>query len=258
MKKYFLLILLFTTFLAQYSQGTPSSFCFVMKEKGKIIQREGNCEASYSPCSSFKIALSLMGFDSGILVDSQHPLWPYDGRPVGFEKHAQDQTPQSWITNSCVWYSQILTQKMGMEKFQHYVDMFNYGNKDLSGDAGLNNGLVMSWLSSSLQITPLQQIDFLDNVVARKFRISAEAYDHTREVLYLTTLPNNWKLYGKTGSGRKQDSDGTRTDTNIGWFVGWIQRGNDTKTFACVGEGEGVNGPIVKELAIEKIGKSLD
>lgn len=34
------------------------------------------------------------------------------------------QTPKSWIKESCVGYSQVLTTKLSMEKFQDYVTNF--------------------------------------------------------------------------------------------------------------------------------------
>lgn len=49
--------------------------CFLMKENGKILQSQGDIAKRYSPCSTFKIALSLMGYDAGILQDQTHPTW---------------------------------------------------------------------------------------------------------------------------------------------------------------------------------------
>jgi beta-lactamase class D len=49
--------------------------CFIAKENSKILKSEGDCATSYGPQSTFKIALSLIGFDSGLLKDETHPLW---------------------------------------------------------------------------------------------------------------------------------------------------------------------------------------
>ncbi|WP_198430612.1 penicillin-binding transpeptidase domain-containing protein [Roseobacter sp. TSBP12] len=48
---------------------------------------EGLCDKRISPASTFKIAISLMGFDSGILTGSERPEWPFkvgylDWRPI--------------------------------------------------------------------------------------------------------------------------------------------------------------------------------
>ncbi|WP_281269450.1 penicillin-binding transpeptidase domain-containing protein [Candidatus Rickettsia colombianensi] len=51
--------------------------CFLVKENDKFIKREGNCESRYAPCSTFKIAISLMGYDDGFLIDETHPKLPF-------------------------------------------------------------------------------------------------------------------------------------------------------------------------------------
>ncbi|MDZ5762648.1 Class D beta-lactamase N-terminal domain protein [Candidatus Cyrtobacter comes] len=114
------------------SNITFANTCFIAKEKDQVIHKEGNCEKRYAPMSTFKITLSLIGFDSGILVDETNPVWPFKEEYVDWsDAWKQDQTPQSWMKESCVWYSQVLTKRLGMEKFQDYVTKFVYGNQDL-------------------------------------------------------------------------------------------------------------------------------
>lgn len=129
--------------------------CFLVNENDKIIKQEGNCESRYAPCSTFKIAISLMGYDNGFLIDETHPKLPFkEGYADYLKVWQQSQTPKDWIKNSCVWYSQIITKELGIEKFRDYVTKFDYGNRDISGDKGKNNGLTNAWLSSSLEISP--------------------------------------------------------------------------------------------------------
>ncbi|RDB35469.1 MAG: hypothetical protein DCC88_09860 [Spirobacillus cienkowskii] len=47
-----------------------------------------------------------------------------------------------------------------MNKFQNYVTKFSYGNMDLSVDKDKNNGITNAWLSSSLEISSLEQVTF--------------------------------------------------------------------------------------------------
>ncbi len=110
-----------------------------------------------------------MGFDAEILKDEAHSQWPFKPEYDAFrEAWKQDQTPKSWIKESCVWYSQVLTSKLGMKKFQDYVKEFKYGNQDLSGDKGKDNGLTHAWLSSSLEISPEEQVLFLEKLLENK------------------------------------------------------------------------------------------
>jgi beta-lactamase class D len=185
------------------------------------------------PYCSFNIALSLMGYNEGILIDEGHPVW--DAVPPDEEREVcrHPQTPRSWITNSCIWYSQELTKRLGMEKFRHYVTMFEYGNQDLSGELGQDNGLTKAWLGSSLQINCEEQIEFVARVLDRQFPVSDSAYALTKKILYTSELPDGWTLYGKTGGGKEMNPDGTRDlDHYIGWYVGWVEKGDRRLFFA--------------------------
>ncbi|OJU73485.1 MAG: class D beta-lactamase [Alphaproteobacteria bacterium 40-19] len=206
---------------------------FLVKEKGEVIISEGDCSTRYSPCSSFKIALALMGFDAEILKDEAHPQWPFKPEYDAFrEAWKQDQTPNSWMKESCAWYSQVLTSKLGRKKFQDYVKAFEYGNQDLSGDKGKDNGLTYSWLSSSLEISSEEQALFLEKLLENKLPVSKKAHEMTRRICYVQDLPNGWKLYGKTGSGYLLNPDRTeRLDLKHGWFIGWIEKGNQKIIF---------------------------
>ena len=202
--------------------------CFLATESNKLIKQSGDCKSRHTPCSTFKIAISLMGYNEGILIDETHPELPFKEGYVDYVaswKHPQ--TPTSWMKNSCVWYSQITTQKLGIKKFSDFLQKFNYGNHDTSGDVGKNNGLTESWLGSSLQISPQEQVTFLQKLLDNKLPVSVKAQEMTKNILFVEDLSDGWKLYGKTGS-----CDSTDSDAQTGWFVGWIQKENRIIIFA--------------------------
>ncbi|WP_316354495.1 class D beta-lactamase [Candidatus Trichorickettsia mobilis] len=208
--------------------------CFLVTENNKIMQQEGDCKSRHSPCSTFKIAISLIGFDSAILVDEENPTWEFKEGYVDYRDNwKQPHNPRLWMQHSCVWYSQVLTQKLGMDQFRNYIAKFNYGNQDISGDKGKDNGLTNSWLSSSLEISPEEQVQFLQQLVDNKLPVSLKSHSMTKNILFIENLPDGWKLYGKTGSGSRLNQDRTqKLDYKIGWFVGWIQKDERTIIFA--------------------------
>lgn len=222
-------LLLFTPTWAQNT-------CFLAQENQTVLKQQGNdCSQRYSPASTFKIPLSLMGFDSGILKDELHPEWPYKKEyelsVVNVCKYPHN--PRTWLRDSCVWYSQALTQQLGMKKFKDYVEAFHYGNQDVSGDKGMNNGLTHAWLSSSLAISPIEQIHFLQEIVNNTLPISQKAFNMTRDNLYIQELAGGWKLYGKTGTGLQLTSDKSqKLPLQHGWFVGWIEKNGRVISFA--------------------------
>ncbi|MCD6034340.1 MAG: blaD [Rickettsiales bacterium] len=223
--KRFILFLAMALFYNSQAFAAGSQ-CFLLSDKGHLLQQEGRCEKRAAPCSTFKIAISLMGYDDGILIDQTTPEWPFKEEYSDWlDVWKQPHNPTMWIKNSCVWYSQLITNKLGEEKFKHYVSAFDYGNQDVSGDKGKHNGLTRSWLSSSLTISPKEQMEFLQKLVANKLPVSAKAQELTRSLLFIEELENGWKLYGKTGSGNKLNKDGSKNqDRQIGWFIGWLEK----------------------------------
>jgi beta-lactamase class D len=232
MHKTFKFLLCAILFITSQSMANPN--CFVAKENSTLIKREGRCAQRHTPCSTFKLAISLMGYNEGILTDVTHPEWPYR---VGYDawkaSWKQPHNPTTWIKDSCVWYSQKITQTLGMAKFKKYVNEFHYGNQDVSGDIGKDNGLTHAWLSSSLQISADEQVDFLQRLLKNKLPVDKKTQNLTRAIFYVEDLPHGWKLYGKTGSGLQQNSDRSlNPKLQVGWFVGWVEKGARKIVFA--------------------------
>ena len=88
----------------------------------------------------------------------------------------------------------------------------------------MGNGLTQAWLSSSLSISPLEQIEFLQKFLTQDFDLNPIAYEMTKHILFLEDWQNGWQLYGKTGNCLQSNNNGKQTDKQIGWFVGWIEK----------------------------------
>jgi beta-lactamase class D len=227
-------IILSLSLLLLASPALADSNCFLAKENNKILKQDGDCSTRYAPGSTFKVPLSLMGFDSGILEDAAQPVWPIkEGYNLYINVCKGAHNPREWMRDSCVWYSRVLTGKLGLEKFKDYIVKFDYGNKDISGDKGKNNGLTHAWISSSLEISPEEQIVFLQKLIDSKLPVSGKAREMTKKIMFMQELPAGWKLNGKSGNGQQLNSDRTeKTELQHGWFVGWIEKGDRKITFA--------------------------
>lgn len=215
------------------SAGDIKASCFIYKEGDKTTS-EGGCLTRYPPQSTFKIVLALIGFNEGILIDENHPVLPFEKSFSGnIEACKAAQTPASWMKNSCVWFSQAVTKKLGMKKFKKYVSDLYYGNQDVQGTKRKPQGPMGSWISSSLKISPKEQIEFMEKILTGRFEIKSSAINHTKNVLYQENLDKGWSLYGKTGTGDLINADGSHNKNwERGWFVGWIERENVRIYFA--------------------------
>ncbi|MFK0166755.1 class D beta-lactamase [Rhizobium sp. NPDC090279] len=206
---------------------------------GKALLREGDCDRTLSPASTFKLALSLMGYDAHILKDDSKPVWPYVKGYSDWSATWEDKaTPRLWMEKSIVWYSQRLTEALGPGKFQTYVRKFDYGNRDVSGNPGKHDWLTHAWLGSSLKISPVEQLVFLRRLVRRELDVSERAYEMTARIADYGMQPSGWHVFGKTGS-MPASKAGARPDRNkmYSWFVGWAVKGDRRIVFArLVGE----------------------
>ena len=140
-----------------------------------------------------------------------------------------EHTPATYMQKSVVWFSHEITQRLGKEKFQEYINRLNYGNRDVSGTPGQDDGLLNSWLETSLKISPREQVEnILEKMLKTSLDISQDAQIKTREIMIKRDEDNkpiewnNWKLYGKTGGGRGCHR----------WFVGWVEKDNEKIVFA--------------------------
>ena len=167
------------------AQAMAETICFIAKESTKVLKQEGDCKKRHTPQSTFKIPLSLMGYDAGILVDETQPEWTCeDGCDIFINVCKGAHTPKTWMRDSCLWYSRVLTPKLGMEKFKDYILKFNYGNKDVSGDKGKDNGLTHSWVSSTLEISPDEQTEFLQKLVDHELPVIQLSYENTKKIVH--------------------------------------------------------------------------
>ncbi|MEX0285446.1 MAG: penicillin-binding transpeptidase domain-containing protein [Paracoccaceae bacterium] len=191
---------------------------------GATIYEAGvSCDTRFPPASTFKLPLALMGFENGLLTSADSPALPYDpaiDAPLEVWRHTT--TPRRWLRYSVIWYSWWLTGETGAEAFQAFVDKIDYGNRDLSGAPGKNNGLTHAWLGTSLKISPKEQAEFLHRVHARSFDLTDDTYDLLDQTISRFTVAG-WpdSVAGKTGTTWATDDAGHRTRTQFGWFIGW-------------------------------------
>ena len=231
---------------------------------GARLAHEGQCDERVTPASTFNLAISLMGYDSGVLVDEHAPSLPFKaGYPDWIPAWRQSTDPAAWLKYSVLWFAQQTTARLGAERFQRYVQQFDYGNQDVSGDPGKDNGLGWSWVSSSLAISPAEQLAFLRKVVNRQLALSPKAYDMTARIMTKVTLANGWEVYGKTGTAALTLPDGKDDQAHqYGWYVGWAKKGDRTVVFArlVLAERQGENhaGWRVKQAFLSELPSRLD
>lgn len=202
--------------------------CYLVVEKGRDIIREGNCKTRHSPCSTFKPALAAMGFDQGILADTETPKIDFDPKKHNgwLETWRQPQTPKTWMQFSCLWYSLYVVDQLKRDTVQDYLKRFDYGNQSMIWSTEA------PWIMGSLKLSAEEQIRFFQRLNAKEFNLNSGVLEKVRDVMFVQELADGWKLYGKTGYGKQRDDQGRELNKGQGWFVGWITKGPRTVYFA--------------------------
>ncbi|MBI4405909.1 MAG: class D beta-lactamase [Deltaproteobacteria bacterium] len=207
--------------------------CFIQKEllTGKTVRRSHSdlCKERIYACSTFKVALAVMAFDSGIFINEESII-KWDGKKHEITAWNRDHDAKSWLSDSVVWVSQKLTPMLGLPKIHSYLKDFHYGNKDFSG------GISHAWLSSTLKISPEEQVDFLTRLKLRKLNVKDDAVSNTLAIMPIEISKPNIRLIGKTGSGFSWEDEADKTDSpyRVGWYVGYFSKDSKDYVFATV------------------------
>lgn len=245
--------------LAVTTAARADTDCLIVSElrSGTTLHTEGEaCDERIGPASTFKFVLAVIGFDAGVLVDADNPAWPYlDRYDAVRAAERQTVTPATWMRDSVIWYSRKLVAELGAERFADYVVRFSYGNADVSGDAGADNGLTHSWLNTSLLVSPADQVRFVRRVLLGDLPVSAAALQSAVDVTPAFEA-GPWVLQGKTGTGYIREANGKIGRRQYGWFIGWAVREGEPVVFAALrlrsGPGGNALGPRVRDELIAR------
>jgi beta-lactamase class D len=204
-----------------FDAGTVGTFVAYKTDDYLIIasdkERSG---AAQLPASTFKIPNSIIALETGVVADPDKDIFKWDGVTRSIEAWNKDHTLRSAISVSAVPVYQEIARRIGQERMQKYVDLFEYGNRDIGG------GIDQFWLTGNLRIDPMQQVDFVDRLRRGVLPVSKRSQDLVRDILSVTKV-GDATIRFKTGLlgaevGRP----------SLGWLVGWVEKGSDRTVFA--------------------------
>jgi beta-lactamase class D len=201
--------------------GTVGTFVGYKTDDYLIIasdqDRSGQAEL---PASTFKIANSLIALETGVVDDPDKDIFKWDGVVRSIEAWNRDHTMRTAIAASAVPVYQEIARRIGAERMQKYVDLLEYGNRDIGG------GIDRFWLTGSLRIDPFQQIDFVDRLRRGALRVSKRSQELVRDILPVTKSGDSI-IRAKTGVVSAQAGK-----PSLGWLVGWAEKGSAQTVFA--------------------------
>ncbi|MGZ8370484.1 MAG: penicillin-binding transpeptidase domain-containing protein [Caulobacteraceae bacterium] len=193
--------------------------CVVIDDtgSGREVYRYGDhatCAYRLPPCSTFKIANSLIGLDAGAVTPST--VFKWDHTPQDVSTWEQDADMKTAFKESIVWWYQRVATVVGKPAYEERLKAFHYGNEKPDGP------LTKFWLGPStggaLAISGFEQAEFLRRLYRDQLPVKPESAAFVKSIMVDETRGQS-TMSGKTGTC-PSSADRTR---QVGWWVGRLQ-----------------------------------
>ncbi len=161
------------------------------------------------PASTFKIVNSLIGLETGKITDEKMVI-KWDSVKRSNEDWNKDLNMEQAFKVSSVPYYQEVARRIGRDTMQHWIDILEYGSKNISGP------IDSFWLNNTLKISPDEQLGLVKRLYFDKLPFQKRTQQIVRNVM-LQEDNTLYKLSYKTGWGSDEKQNA------IGWVVGWIE-----------------------------------
>lgn len=172
------------------------------------------------PASTFKIMSSLVALEAGAVANADTVLI-WDGVTRGRAETNTDMTLRDAFQRSSVPHFQALVREIGAQTMQAAISDVGYGNGNIAG------GIDQFWLTGELRISPLQQIELLKRLYHEDLPFTTETMRTVKEIM-VVEAGDSYVLRAKTGLAVLNGNE------NTGWWVGWVEHGDNVTMFATV------------------------
>ena len=216
--------------LARHFAAANTTGTMVVREVGDarpttIVVGAARSHRRYLPSSTFKIPNALIAIERGVASGADQPYpgpnpnFELDGAPLLPATCEGDLTLATALASSCIPIFQQIAREVGAAAYKRDVRTLRYGNRRVQGAP-----LDMFWLEGPFGISAHEQVRFLDRLRRLALPFSRRAMTEVRDML-LVERQGDAELYAKSGYV-------FTTEPRIGWWVGWVQRGDRAWTFA--------------------------
>ena len=167
----------------------------------------------FLPASTFKIPNSIIALETGVVKD-ENTIFKWDGAKRALKIWEEDLTFTNALRKSCVPCYQDIARRVGVNRMNEYLGKLDYKNMVVD-----SSNLDLFWLEGDSRITAMEQVDFLSRFYHSKLSISKRTEKIVKDMILFDEKPT-YNLSGKTGWS-------IRNGNNLGWFVGYIEKGDE-------------------------------
>jgi beta-lactamase class D len=181
------------------------------------VHNPDRAHEAFLPASTFKIPNSLILLEEKVVADEK-VIIPWDSVERFSAHWNQDLNLAQAFRYSAFWVYQRLSAQLTLADYSNWLSQIAYGNATPGPEIG------NFWLDGDLRINAHQQIEFLRKLEAESLPFTPQTQQLVKDIFsYQKTDAYDWK--GKTGWANTPDPD-------IGWFVGWLERGEERYFYA--------------------------
>ena len=208
----------YVDFSSYFGEYEGSFVLYDLENDSWSIHNMDHATLRVAPDSTYKIYDALFGLEQGVITPEDSFI-AWNGESYPFEAWNADQTLQSAMASSVNWYFQSVDEQLGTASVYDYIKEIGYGNENMSGD------FTTYWMESSLEISPVEQVELLIKLQNNSFGFAPENINAVKDAICLSSSDTG-TFYGKTGTGRVDGQDVN------GWFVGLLETADNTYFFA--------------------------
>jgi beta-lactamase class D len=213
--------------LSRFFGEINGTFVILDQQTGQVLRHDASrARTRFLPASTFKIPNTLVALETGVASGPEFTLrWDstvatrQDWWPASWSR--ESHTLRSALPASVVWFYQEIARRIGPDRMAEHLSHFGYSNHDIGG------GIDRFWLTGGLRISADEQVEFLRRFYLGHLEVNQSSTRIVKELLLLEETPAH-RLSGKTGWADLGES----APVSIGWFVGFLERGDDVHFFA--------------------------
>ncbi|HVG13715.1 MAG TPA: penicillin-binding transpeptidase domain-containing protein, partial [Chitinophagaceae bacterium] len=188
--------------LEKFFKENNTEGCFGLFDNGTsrftIYNLSRYRDSAYLPASTFKIVNSLIGLQTGKIVnDSMVIKW--DGIDRGRAECNKDMSMYEAFRVSCPAWYQELARSIGKDTMQYWLDSLSFGNKKISR-------VDTFWLDNSLKVRPDEELGLVKRLYFNQLPFHQRNQDIVKRAM-LFEDNTNYQLSYKTGWGRNEKNN---------------------------------------------------
>lgn len=188
------------------------------------------------PASTFKIPHALIALQTGVVRDAD-AMVKWDGTDQWNDAWERDHSLRTAIIESVLWFFRRTANEIGHARMQEWIGALAFGNAKV--EPSPEGKIDLFWLAGgSLEVTPLQQVDFYARMAAGELAVDAKHVAVVTDIMRSDlarwqprtgpdfAMPSSTAtLWAKTGT---DEIDGTR----MTWWVGIVEGPKGKHAFA--------------------------